>query len=114
MGPALLPVDTLLTCQICGYRSLPVDTASCPVCFVQLSPSEVIAWGYRSLEEMIREEQAMFFAAEGFREKDFFTQPLLWEAEGALYRKDTTWSPVITEAHVLSMRDTLMRAGVIE
>ena len=63
---------------------------------------------------MIREEQAMFFAAEGYREENFFTEPQLWKTEGALYQKDTTWEPQITEESVLLMRDTLINAGVIE
>ncbi len=66
------------------------------------------------MEEMIREEQAMFFAAEGFREKDFFSEPRSWKTEGAVYQKDTAWEPQITEGFVLEMRDTLIKAGVIE
>ena len=103
----------LSTCPVCGYRTLPSDSSDCPVCYVALNEQERITWEYASMEEMIREEQAMFFAAEGFRDSVSFLAPLIWETEKSAYQKDTVWRTVVTEPAVLSMGDTMLKAGGI-
>lgn len=104
----------LQTCQICGYRSIGPDSLLCPVCFVELTEDEQQLWEYETMEEMVEEEQAMFFAAEGFRDSALFHAPLVWQGETGRYNKDTTWNPVIGREKVLKLRDTLMDVGVIE
>ena len=104
----------LSTCPICGYQTLPPDSLYCPVCYVELSEAERLAWEYPSMETMIREEQAMFFAAEGYQDSVSFYAPPVWEIDGTRYRKDSTWQPVVSVDYVRRLRDTLIRADVID
>ncbi len=105
---------SLSTCPICGYQTLPPDSLYCPVCYVELSEAERLAWEYPSMEAMIREEQAMFFAAEGYQDSVSFFAPLVWEEDGLRYRKDSSWRPIVSADYVRRLRDTLIRADVIE
>lgn len=113
-GSEPTPEPQLVTCRVCGYRSIGPDSLLCPVCAVELSEKERIQWEYRSMEEMVQEEQAMFFAAEGFQDSVSFFAPPVWESEGVSYVKDTSWRPVISTTRVLALRDTLIQAGVIK
>lgn len=108
------PEPQLITCRVCGYRSIGPDSLLCPVCSVELSEQERIQWEYQSMDEMVQEEQAMFFAAEGFHDSVSFFAPAVWETEGVAYVKDTSWRPVIPAERVLALRDTLIQAGVIK
>lgn len=108
------PQSRLLTCPVCGYKTLSEEKTICPICYVELSETERIVWDYPSLEKMIEEEQAMFFAAEGFRDGDFFYQPEYWELEGLTFEKDSNWQPRIEAERVRKLRDTLIEVGVIE
>ena len=110
-GPA--PVEWS-TCPICGYQTLRPDSLYCPVCYVELSEAERLAWEYPSMEAMIREEQAMFFAAEGYQDSVSFFAPLVWETNEMRYRKDTSWRPSVSADYVRRLRDTLIEAEVIE
>ena len=107
------PLLVLSTCPVCGYKTLPPDSLYCPVCYVELSEEERITWEYSSIEEMIYEEQSMFFAAEGYQDSVSFFRPPSWTAGGITYEKDTAWRPVVAEEEVQMLRDTLLRAGVI-
>lgn len=102
------------TCPICGYQTLPPGSLYCPVCYVELSEAERLAWEYPSMEAMIREEQAMFFAAEGYQDSVSFFAPLIWETNETRYRKDTSWRPSVSADYVRRLRDTLIEAEVIE
>jgi len=104
----------LTTCPICGYQTLPPDSLYCPLCYVELSEAERVAWEYPSMEAMIREEQAMFFAAEGYQDSVSFFAPAVWEMEEGRYRKDSSWRPIVSADYVQRLRDTLISADVIE
>lgn len=108
------PVQEFKTCTICGYRSIIPDTLLCPICYVELTESERILWEYESMEEMIAEEQANFFAAEGFRDSGLFFAPRIWKIDGAAYAKDTAWRPVVDSQSVVMLRDTLLERGIVE
>jgi hypothetical protein len=108
------PENRLLTCPVCGYKTLSEENKLCPICYVELSDTERIVWDYPTMEKMIEEEQAMFFAAEGFRDNDFFYHPEYWELDGITFEKDTNWQPRIDAVRVRKLRDTLIEVGVID
>ncbi|GEM_PF-2851761 len=108
------PAVEFSACAVCGYRSIRPDTLLCPICYVELTESERILWEYESMEEMIAEEQANFFAAEGFRDSGLFFMPGIWKIDAAGYPKDTTWQPVVDSQTVVMLRDTLLDRGIVE
>lgn len=93
----------LLTCQVCGYKSLSEAGDECPVCFIPLTATFQAENGYESQEDLIKAEQIMFFMPVGREEIDFY-QP---DPSPEGFAKDKDWKPVTTAAEILEIQQML-------
>ena len=85
----------LLTCQICGYKALKKEGAECEICFVEINETYRKSEGYNSLDELIKEEQILFFTTEDdvtFENPKIYT----YEDENIRFLKDENWKPLIS------------------
>jgi hypothetical protein len=75
----------LITCQICGYVTLSEKGKECEVCLVEINQAFLEDNLYDSLDEMIKEEQLLFFAIE---EGVSLRKPKVFNAEGLKFLKE--------------------------
>jgi hypothetical protein len=94
----LIDESDLITCQVCGYKTLTKDDKFCGECFVELTASEMTEEGYRSIEGFIKEEQTSFFTPDSIVEDIDFFNPKVSE-DG--YKKDLTWKPIASKDTIL-------------
>lgn len=89
----------LFTCEICGYKTLSKPGEECNVCLGAINDYYRLDEGYSSMDELIVEEQLMFFA---FEEEDgvTFISPESYNDGERTYLKDKNWKPRITEKAV--------------
>ncbi len=83
----------LLTCQICGYKAIPSEGVECEVCFIPITETFRQDEGYDSMEEMIVEEQLLFFSIE---EDVEVNRPEIYSDGELRYNKDPQWKPMFT------------------
>jgi hypothetical protein len=63
----------LITCLVCGYKTLTKDDKFCGECLVELTESEMTEEGYSSIKEFINEEQTVFFCPDSIvNDIDFY------------------------------------------
>lgn len=83
----------LLSCQICGYKAISFEGAECEVCFIPITETFRQDEGYDSMEEMILEEQLLFFSIE---EDVEVNRPKIYSDGELRYNKDPQWKPMFT------------------
>jgi len=88
----------LITCPVCGYKTLTKDDKLCEECLVELTKQEMIEEEYSSMKEFIEEEQILFFAPDSIVEDIDFYAPKI--SEGG-YNKDFTWKPIASKDTIL-------------
>lgn len=99
--------QNLLTCPVCGYKSLTVAEAQCLVCGVRVSMAEASSNGYPDIDSYVMEQQMLFFAPDSGHQPVNF---LNGASPDSPYLKDKDWHPMVTELDVRSMvrmRDSL-------
>lgn len=87
----------LITCQICGYKSLEKKGGECDVCIAQINDEFKEEEGYMSIEELIKEEQLYFFSME---ENVTFQNPEIYKDHDFEYLKDKQWMPIVNKEEV--------------
>ena len=87
----------LLTCEICGYKTLLELGKECDVCVIEINDEYKTQESYVSIEELILEEQLYFFALED--EVRLF-QPKIYKDLDLELHKDETWIPKVTQAEI--------------
>ncbi len=91
--------ENLLTCEICGYKTLNRLGEECNVCLGALNDIYRLEEGYSSMDELIVEEQLMFFAFEE-EEGVTFSTPKSYDDGENTYLKDDNWKPRVTKEAV--------------
>ncbi|WP_338769826.1 hypothetical protein WAF17_10625 [Bernardetia sp. ABR2-2B] len=94
----LIEEEVLITCSVCGYKTLTKDDKLCGECLVELTESEMTEEGYSSMEEFIKEEQIIFFSSDSLVDTVDFYNPKISEYE---YEKDLNWTPLVSKDSVL-------------
>jgi hypothetical protein len=92
--------QNLLTCPVCGYKSLTVAEAQCMVCGVRVSMAEASSNGYPDVDSYVMEQQMLFFAPDSGQQPINF---LNGASPDSPYLKDNDWHPMVTESDVRSM-----------
>jgi len=91
----------LLTCEICGYKSLEKKGEMCEVCLVEIDKDYKMELEMEdediSLEELIKEDQILFFATD---EGVTLLEPKIYDDEGFKYLKDENWKAMVTQTEV--------------
>lgn len=86
----------LLTCEICGYRALLKDSASCLLCYGMVFDTTI--YKKTDHERWLRDEQLFFFSVDsGISKVDLY-----YPKTDHGFRKDPLWKPLVTEAEVIS------------
>lgn len=98
----------LITCQICGYKTLEKKGAECNVCIAQINDKFKQEESYLSIEELIKEEQLYFFSME---ENATFQTPEIYKDLDFKYLKDENWKPVVTKEEVELRRKEMDEIG---
>lgn len=88
----------LITCQVCGYKTLTKDNKFCDECLVELTKLEMKNEGYSSIDEYIKEEQISFFCPDSLADTIDFYRPKVSENG---YEKDLNWVPIVPQDTVL-------------
>jgi hypothetical protein len=96
--PNLTEETELITCPVCGYKSLTKDDKLCGECIVELTEAEMIEDGYSSMTEFIKEEQISFFTPDSLVQDIDFFNPKVSE-DG--YNKDMKWKPIAPKDTIL-------------
>lgn len=89
----------LLTCTICGYKTLEAKGAYCELCMNEITESAREEGEFASLEELIKEEQLTFFSLE---EEVDLNGPQIYPQ--TKYHKDENWEALITNNELDSAR----------
>jgi hypothetical protein len=88
----------LITCPVCGYKTLTKNDKFCGECLIELTESEMTEEGYSSIEEFINEEQIVFFCPDSIVNDIDFYNPKTSE-DG--YEKDLDWKPTAPKDSIL-------------
>jgi hypothetical protein len=94
--------SNLLTCRVCGYKTLTVEDGQCLVCGSRTTKAEAGSQGYDNVDHFIMQQQMLFFAPKDSSQSVDFSRGA---PEGSPYLKDSNWKPLVTKEDVLYMRD---------
>lgn len=100
--------ENLITCQICGYKTLEKQGSECKVCVAQINDNFKDAEGYISIDQLIKEEQLYFFSQE---DGITFNKPETYEYLDLEYLKDERWKPIVTSEEVEMIRKEMDEIG---
>lgn len=85
----------LLTCEICGYKALINDSASCSLCYGLVFDTTI--YKETDHEQWLRDEQLLFFSVDSGTSK----VDLYFPKTDHGFKKDPLWKPRVTEAEVI-------------
>ena len=87
-------LSKLITCEICGYIAVLLDSGYCFHCFNSIFNST--AYKLNDKEKWVRDEQLNWFELYDKNEKVNFYGPKIESG----FKKDIHWKPIITEKEV--------------
>lgn len=99
-----IPHEFLITCPVCGFRTLEAQEETCAVCKVLVSEASAKLEDFASIEELIFAEQLIYFLpSDEFTGIDFYAA----DVSDNGYQKDSRWKPKVTIADISDVQNLL-------